>query len=154
MHFLKLAVNIAAICKTMKVKTTTRFIAEKEYEAINESGNIVKIDMYPPQEKKAQSPTQLLLSAVASCSAVDVVQILTKKRKTVKSLSIETEGIRRENHPRAFTHIHLHFILTSPDTEEADFEKVVHLSVHKYCSVAASLSDSIALKHTVEIIRE
>ena len=62
--------------------TTTRYIAEFEYEAANPQGNTVQIDMYDPNQKKAQSPTELLLSATAACSAVDIIGILKKKRKT------------------------------------------------------------------------
>lgn len=136
----------------MKVKTVTRYLDDKEFEAVNESSNVVKIDMYPADQKKAQSPTQLVLSAVAACAAVDTVQILKKKRKTVNDLKIETEGIRKEDHPRAFTDITMRFILYSPDTTIEEFNKVVDLAVNKYCSVSASLKGSVNINHLVEVI--
>lgn len=122
-----------------KKTTTTSYIAEFEYEAKNPQGNIVQIDMYHDQEKKAQSPMELLLSAAAACAAVDVIGMLKKKRKTINGLNIIAEGIRREEHPRHFTDISLSFILSSPDTTESDLAKVVALAVDKYCSVAATI---------------
>ena len=124
---------------SLEMKTTTKYISEYEYEATNRSGNTVKIDMYPAEQKKSQSPTELLLSASAACAAVDVIGMLKKKRKTIRDLTIDAVGQRREKPPRHFTHIHLTFKLISPDTGKDDLEKVVKLAVEKYCSVAATL---------------
>lgn len=118
---------------------TTTYKAELEYEATNPQGNTVQIDMYDPDRKKAQSPTELLLSATAACSAVDVIQILQKKRKTIDDLQVVAEGLRRDEHPKHFTDILLTFKLTSPDTTESELAKIVALSVDKYCSVAATI---------------
>jgi putative redox protein len=52
---------------------------DKKYEAINESGNILPIDMLAVTDKEAFSPTQLLLAGVASCAAVDLVSMIKKK---------------------------------------------------------------------------
>ncbi|MGI9544808.1 MAG: OsmC family protein [Cyclobacteriaceae bacterium] len=132
---------------SLEKRTTTRYISEYEYEATNPSGNTVKIDMYPEDEKKAQSPMDLLLSAAAACAAVDVVGMLKKKRKTVTDLTIETVGQRNETHPRYFTHIHLQFKLVSPDTSPEELAKVVHLAVNKYCSVASTLKGVAEITH-------
>jgi putative redox protein len=135
----------------MLLKTVTRFISDYEYESSNESGNVVKIDMYPREKKKHQSPMELVLSAIAGCAAVDVVQMLKKKRKTVVDLIIETEGNRRNEIPKAFTDITLKFILTSPDTTDVDFYKVVKLAVDKYCSVSESLKGKVNIKYLAEV---
>lgn len=133
------------------MKMITRLLADYEFEAENESGNKLNIDMYPANQKRHFSPMQLLLGATGSCAAVDIVQILKKKRKTVWDLEIKSEAIRREEIPKKFTHINLHFVLFSPDTKEEEFEKVVRMGVEKYCSVSASLNPDIAIAHTVEV---
>lgn len=132
---------------SLEKKTTTRYISEYEYEATNPSGNTVKIDMYPDEEKQAQSPMELLLSAASACAAVDVVGMLKKKRKIVADLTIETVGQRNETHPRYYTHIHLQFILVSPDTTQEELAKVVQLAVGKYCSVASTLQGVAEITH-------
>ena len=122
------------------VKTTTvTYKSELEYESVNPQGNKVEIDMYGPEQKKHQSPTELLLSAAAACSAVDVIQILQKKRKTINGLKVVAEGTRRDQNPKYFTDILLTFKLSSPDTSLPELEKVVALSVDKYCSVVATI---------------
>jgi len=132
--------------------TTTVYRAEFEYEATNPQGNTVQIDMYDGNEKKAQSPMELLLSAAASCAAVDVIGMLKKKRKTVNDLRVVAEGTRRDEHPRHYTDISLHFVLDSPDTKEADLAKVVALAVDKYCSVAATLRGVANLTYSSEVL--
>lgn len=123
--------------------------ADYEYEAANLQGNKVAIDMYDAPNKKAQSPMDLLLSALGGCSAVDAVLMMKKKRKQVEDFFIEVEGTRNDGIPSYYTHIHMHFVLVSPDAKEEEFAKVVALSVDKYCSVASSLKSEIT--YTSEI---
>lgn len=128
------------------MKIITKLVSDFEFESINDAGNYAKIDMYEQQFKQAFSPMEHLLSAVAACASVDAVQMLKKKRKTVEEFTIETEGIRRTEYPKAFTHITLKFLLKSPDTTEEELSKVVKLAIEKYCSVSASLSENIDLQ--------
>ncbi|MDH5603222.1 MAG: OsmC family protein [Cyclobacteriaceae bacterium] len=120
-------------------KVTTKFIDTYEYESVNETGNSVRIDMYDPGNKKAQSPTELLLSALAACSAVDMAEILKKRKKTFSSFHIETRGTRREEHPRAFTSITMRFVLVSENVTREELLKNARLIVDKYCSVATTI---------------
>lgn len=131
------------------MKTTTTLLRDYQFEAVNENGNTVQIDMRSPEEKQAQSPTELLLSALAGCASVDLVQMLKKRKRTVSNLTVETEGVRRDEHPRGFTKISLHFILDSPDATQEEFEKLGHMAATKYCSVAGSLSAEMDHKFTI-----
>lgn len=119
--------------------TTTHYIDEREFYAENASGNRVDIDMHPPERKRHQSPTELLLSALAACASVDLVQILKKRRRTVNALRVEAEGVRAEQAPRRFVAITLTFTVTSPDVGAEEFEKMGLLAATRYCSVAATL---------------
>jgi putative redox protein len=132
-----------------KRKITLSMLADKEYESVNESGNRIGIDMYDSEKKQHQSPMELLLSALAGCSAVDAVQMMKKKRREVSSFAIEAIGDRNEGIPAYYTSIHLRFTLTSPDATEQEFEKVVRLAVEKYCSVASSLKADISISSQV-----
>ncbi len=133
------------------MKVELKYKSDKEYVAINESGNEVNIDMLDPENKNHQSPTQLLLSALGACAAVDMVSMVKKRRKTFVDLKAEVTGERREEHPRAFTKIHLHYAITSPDLTEEEAERIVDLATTKYCSVAGSVSAEQT--HSFEIIR-
>lgn len=125
--------------------------ADQKFQTINESGNVLDIDMLPANEKKNQSPTQLLLSALVACAAVDIVSMVKKRRKTFIDLKGEATGDRREEHPRGFTSIHLKYYITSPDLTEDEAERIVDLATSQYCSVAASISSEQT--HSFEIIR-
>ncbi|GGZ26384.1 hypothetical protein GCM10007049_18820 [Echinicola pacifica] len=133
-----------------KRNVTVTMKADYEYEAVNPQGNKVMIDMYDADKKQAQSPMDLVLSAVASCASVDAVQMMKKKRKTVEAFQVETEGDRNDGVPAFYTSIHMKFILTSPDATEEEFAKVIKLSVDKYCSVSASLSAEISYSSEVK----
>lgn len=132
-----------------KRNVTVRMKADHEYEAVNPQGNVVTIDMYDPQDKKAQSPMDLILSALGSCASVDAVLMMKKKRKTVLDFIVEVEGDRNEGVPAYYTDINMKFILISPDAKEEEFAKVVALSVEKYCSVASSLKANITFSSEV-----
>jgi putative redox protein len=134
-----------------KRNITVHMKAEKEYYTVNPQGNRVEIDMYNGEEKKAQSPMDLLLSALGGCSAVDAVIMMQKKRKTIDDFFIEVEGTRADGTPAYYTHIVMKFVLVSPDATEEEFAKVVTLSVDKYCSVASSLKSEIS--YTSEVRR-
>jgi putative redox protein len=58
------------------MKIVTRMLDTELYEATNPAGHTVRIDMREPGIKADQSPTELLLSSLAGCGAVDIVVIL------------------------------------------------------------------------------
>lgn len=129
------------------------FKADKEYYTINESGNRLEIDMLAPEEKKAFSPTQLLLSGVISCAAVDIVAMIKKRRKTLIDFAGEVKGNRREEHPRKFMDIHVHYVITSPDLTHEEADRIVELAVTSYCSVASTINETTKLTHSFEIVK-
>ena len=133
----------------MILKTTTKFVDDKEYTSENISGNVVEIDMKDRDEKKHQSPMELMLSAIAACGAVDIVAILKKKRKTVIDFEVQTTGERREEIPKKFIAINCHYVLTSPNTDVVTLEKVCKMGLEKYCSVSSSLN--IPVTFTCEV---
>jgi len=134
------------------MKVNLGYKSDHEYFAVNESGNRTEIDMLPQEEKKAMSPTELLLSGVIACAAVDIVSMIKKKRKTLIEFSGEATGERREEQPRKFTSMHIHYTIKSPDLSHTDAEKIVNLAVEKYCSVASTVNESTAITHSVEVL--
>ena len=99
----------------------------------------------------AQSPPDALLGALASCSAVDVVDILAKRRTPVESLTIDVEAARREQMPRRFERISLTYRIVGAGIERGHAERAVQLAFEKYCSVSASLAPDIVVTTVVEL---
>lgn len=95
--------------------------------------------------KTAQTPPDALLSALASCSGVDVVDYLAKRRTPVTALAVDVQADRRELHPRRFEQIRLRFEVEGADIDRAHAERAVRLAFERYCSVAASLAPDIEI---------
>ena len=132
------------------MKTITHMISDEVYEAVSENGHKVTIDTRKVEEREHQSPTELLLSSLAACGAVDMVLMMKKRKKTVSDFVVEADGTRKEDTPRYFTNIHCKYILTSPDATEDEFQKVAQLALEKYCSVASSLKSKITFSVVVK----
>jgi putative redox protein len=126
-------------------------IEDEVYVSQNELGHEVRIDMRKPDLKESQSPVELLLSAVGACGAVDITIMLKKRKKSIIEFITETEGVRKEEHPKSFIKVHCHYKVTSPDITEEELYKVAKLSLEKYCSVADSLKAEVTL--SVEVVR-
>jgi putative redox protein len=133
------------------MKVITRMLEDEVYQSTAPGGQQVTIDMREQSLKKDQSPVELLLSALNACGAVDIVIMLKKRKKTVLSFAIETEGTRRDQPPRSFTDIHCTYKIVSPDVSEEELNKTARLSLEKYCSVADSLKARITF--SVEVTR-
>ena len=118
-------------------------IDDERYESTSETGQTVTIDMRSPEVRASQNPPELLLSAVTACSAVDVVAILKKRKKSIGAFDMITTGQRRTEHPRAFTDIHCEYVIHSNDVTEDEVLKAAHLAIERYCTVAASLNSKI-----------
>lgn len=125
-------------------------LSDEVYESVNDNGNKVTIDMRKREDKAHLSPTELVLSALAGCGAVDIVLMLKKRRKTIQKFIIETDGTRRDEAPRYFTKIHCTYRITSPDVTKEELHKTAALALEKYCSVASSLKSEITF--TAEVI--
>jgi putative redox protein len=84
-------------------------------------------------------PSELLLVALAACTAVDVVEIIAKKRLHLDSLEIRADGEQDSDPPWTFRKIHVHYTLRGTDLTETAVKQAIDLSEEKYCSVAATL---------------
>ncbi|MQA91650.1 MAG: hypothetical protein GEU90_15735 [Gemmatimonas sp.] len=96
------------------------------------------------------SPVDGLIVALGSCSAIDLVEILEKRRTPATSLEVQVEFSRALTPPRRLTEAHLRFTVATA-SELHHVERAVQLSFEKYCSVATSLAPDVQLSWSVEI---
>ena len=115
------------------------------------SGNVMTIDTNHLRHSAA-SPMELLLLALGSCTAVDVISILRKKRQNVMDYRIEVRGQRREEHPRSYKRMEVHHIITGRNISGQSVAQAVELSDQKYCSVAATFRPTAEIVSSFEII--
>ncbi|NJE05173.1 OsmC family peroxiredoxin [Thermococcus sp. M36] len=98
------------------------------------------------------SPMKLLLLIVAGCTAYDVVMILQKMREPIRGLEVEISGERREEHPRIYRRVHIHYRIYG-DVSKEKAKRAIELSQDKYCSASAHVKLSGAeVTYSFEII--
>lgn len=84
-------------------------------------------------------PTELVLAAIAGCTAMDVIEIMAKKRQVVDRYSVEVSGIQREKAPNIYTEITILHVVEG-DVETAAVARSIELSATRYCTVSAQIA--------------
>ena len=133
------------------MKATVSWVENETFIGESESGHQVIMDGNS-QDSKATSPMEMVLMSVGACSSVDVVSMLKKSRQQVQGVKVELSSERREEAPRYFTKIHLHFVATGTDISEKHLARAVSLSAEKYCSVALMLEQGVEITHSHEVV--
>jgi putative redox protein len=102
--------------------------------------------------KSAYSPVQHLLLALASCTAADIIDIVTKMRVSISGLELNIEGDRNEEPPRYFKAIRMHYVARGVAEEDrVKIQRAIDLSHEKYCSVLHSLRKDIVVTNILEL---
>jgi putative redox protein len=136
---------------TKSTKAIVRFAGEDLFVGITPSGHALTLDT-DHERSVAPSPVELLLVALGSCTGVDVISILIKKRMSVSAYRIEVSGTRRDEHPRGYTSMNVHHVVTGRNISAHALEQAIELSETKYCSVAATLRPTVEIHSSYEII--
>lgn len=123
------------------------------FVGISPSGHAQAIESNS-ERHAAATPMELLLLALGSCTGVDVISILKKKRQRVTDYRIEVSGERRAEHPRAYTRLFVKHIVRGQGVSEQAVAQAIELSDQKYCSVAATLRGTAQIVTSYEIIEE
>jgi putative redox protein len=129
------------------MKTTTTWKRNHEFEAEHE-GNKIKVD---GDKKKGHGPKALLLSGLAGCSGIDVVDILQKMRIDFSDLIIEAEAEQTEDNPKVFTEVNITYHIRTANENEDKVKKAIDLSLEKYCGVSAMLRKNSPINYKLII---
>lgn len=121
---------------------------EQEFDTGKPGGPVSRIDGHG---KSGQGPVDTLLSALAVCSAIDVVEILRKKRTPVSSLEVEVIGARVNAVPSRLEAVLLEFRITGEGIERDQALRAIELAVTKYCSVRDSLDPALPVTWELEL---
>lgn len=96
-------------------------------------------------------PVDTLLCALASCTSVDVVDILEKRRTPVQGLTVEVTGERANATPARLTRVILTYRMRGVGIERVHAERAIELAVTKYCSVRDSLDPNLPVEWVLEL---
>ncbi len=129
---------------------TVKWIGGKQFVGIDSTNHSVVLST--PDEGVGIKPSELLLLAAAACTAVDVVEILSKKRMPLSYLEISSSGEQDQDPPWTFRKIQLHYKVAGKGLTEKAVAQAIQLSEEKYCSVAATLRATAEIITTFEIL--
>jgi putative redox protein len=121
---------------------------EHRFDAGRPGGPPIRIDA---SAQTGPSPVDSLLIGLGSCTGVDVVDILAKRRTPVESFSVEVQVERRTDVPRRVVKAHIVYRIDGAGIERTHAERAVELAVTKYCSVRDSLDPAIPVTWSVII---
>ena len=124
-------------------RVVVRWAGDQQFDASRPGGPAMRLD---GRGAAGQSPVDALLSALASCAAIDVVEILAKRRTPVERLEVRVAGDRVDSVPRRLTRVVLEFHIDGAGIEEIHAERAIELSIDKYCSVRDSLARDITIE--------
>ena len=139
--------------RIMEVNVSMSYLNDEKFQVLNESGNKLTIDMYEKDKKENLSPMELLLSAVTTCAAVEIVSMIKKRRRDFRDLKAESSGIRADTHPMYYKKINIKYIIYSKDLQDSEADRFISLALTKYCSVGSSIRIDTEVVHSFEIIR-
>ena len=121
--------------------------ARSRVESRTGEAHTIAMDTDPPEgDSSAARPKEVLLSALAGCTSMDVASILRKKRQSATDYRVAVSGESAEEHPRVFTAITVEHRVTGEVEGEA-LRRSIELSSTRYCPVSAMLSASATIEH-------
>ncbi len=129
---------------------TVRWVDAMQFVGMDSGGHSVVLS--GDDQQSGVRPSEMLLVALASCTAVDVVEIMAKKRKPLSALEIVISGERDPDPPWPYRRIDVNYRLSGEGLTEKAVSQAIQLSSEKYCSVAATVRGVAEIRTQFEII--
>jgi len=123
------------------------------YIALTKSGATVLMGK-DKEDQQGLSPMEMLLSGLAGCTMMDIIDILKKKRQVPVEFKTVVRGNQRINeYPHSFTEYQIEYVLWGETLKDKDVEQAIKLSEEKYCSVGGTLSKSGPIHSKFRILK-
>ncbi len=129
-----------------------KWIGGKQFVGIDSTNHSVVLST--PDEGVGMKPSELLLVALSSCTAVDIVEIMAKKRTPLELLEISASAEQDADPPWTFRKIHLTYRVRGKGLLEKDIAQAIELSENKYCSGASTLRGVAEITTSFELLPE
>jgi putative redox protein len=124
------------------VRVDVTWAGGKRFDAGRPGGPTARID---GSAETAQTPVDTLVSALAACTMVDVVDILTKRRTPPTAFKVEAVAQRADAIPARVTRVALEYRLDGTGIDRDNAERAIALALTKYCSVRESLDPALPI---------
>jgi putative redox protein len=134
---------------------TVRWAGNRQFVGWDEAGHGVVMDAGPGYkgEGTGPRPIELVLYALAACTAMDVVSILEKKRQPASGLEIVVTGKQREDDfPHSYETVHIEYVVGGPGVTDVAVARAIELSEEKYCSVKGMFGPQVKVTTSHRIV--
>ena len=129
-------------------RITAVWQGEQRFDTGRPGGPTARLD---GTNQTGQSPVDALLSALAACSGVDVVEILGKRRTPPQACRIDVTATRRAQTPRRVLRFDIDYRIDGQAIDREHAERAIRLAIEKYCTVASTLNPNVVIVTTLTL---
>jgi putative redox protein len=126
------------------------------FAGLGPSSNTITIDagFASGGHNSGPEPKELLLLSLGSCTGMDVISILRKKRQQVTQYSVNVHATEATTYPKVYTTILVEHIVGGRSVDPAAVARSIELSITKYCPVHAMLSNVVPIEHVYRVFED
>ncbi|HNW90361.1 MAG TPA: OsmC family protein [Bacteroidales bacterium] len=137
----------------MKHEVNTKWLGNMKFDSLVDEHHVV-IDSLPESggENSGPRPKQLMLTALAGCTAMDVVSILKKMKITPDEFQVKINAHLTDEHPKHYDALHLIYEFKGKDLPLEKIEQAISLSQEKYCGVSFMYKKIMNLTYEIVIL--
>ncbi len=117
----------------MAKSVVARWASGLVFDAISESGGEVRA--VGDSGAAGNRPTELLLAALATCTAMDVIDICRKKRQIIDGYEVHVTGEQWASIPASFRAITVEHRFRGRDIDPKAVARAIELSATRYCMI-------------------
>lgn len=118
----------------------------------NLSDGIVNLDI--PYDEGGNGngvkPKPLMLSALAGCTAMDVVSLLKKMKIKYRYFEVKVAAELTDEHPKHYSKVDVEYIFKGEDLNTERIQRAVELSFNKYCGVIYMFKQFAEVNYTIQ----
>jgi len=133
-------------------ETEIKWAGDLRFDAL-QNGKTIRIDGDAEHVSTGVKPKALILTSLAGCTGIDIVDLLNKMRVPFSDFSMKVTGELTEDYPKVYRTIQLIYIIRLQNPDDKDkMEKAVNLSQEKYCGVSSMIRKFADLKVKIEYL--
>jgi putative redox protein len=138
----------------MATKTVTATLEGDGLRLVARTGSDHTIVMDNAEGDSGPRPAELLVVALAGCTAMDVLSILRKKRQEVTRYEVRVVAEQRDDPaPHVFELMRIVHVVEGAIDIEA-LRRAIELSATKYCIVTGNLASGVTEIHHAYVVRD
>lgn len=140
----------------MSVTATVKWTGGLQFVGESGTGHAIVLDAAPEDggTNMGMRPMELLAVAIGSCSGMDIVSVLRKKRQKISDCTVHVSGELEPDYPHRCVSMDIEWVITGEHVSEEAVKHAVELSMEKYCSVKATLEHSAKISFRYRIVNQ